>query len=73
MGTFRELLGSGSLLGVSLLGPGYEPWVVMILPPGGFLTLGGILLLLSWWRLSALGICSQARILRRLATPSPSL
>lgn len=50
MGTFRELLGSGSLLGVSLLGPGYEPWVVMILPPGGFLTLGGILLLLSWWR-----------------------
>ena len=50
MGTFRELLGSGSLLGMPLFGPGYEPWVVMILPPGGFLTLGGILLLLGWSR-----------------------
>ena len=48
MGAFREILGSGSLLGVSLFGPGYEPWVVMILPPGGFLTLGAILLLLGW-------------------------
>lgn len=50
MGTFRELLGSGSLLGVPLFGRGYEPWVVMILPPGGFLTLGGLLLLLDWSR-----------------------
>jgi electron transport complex protein RnfE len=50
MGAFRELLGTGSLLGVPLFGPGYEPWVVMILPPGGFLTLGGILLLLGWSR-----------------------
>jgi electron transport complex protein RnfE len=50
MGTFREILGSGSLLGVPLFGSGYEPWVVMILPPGGFLTLGGILLLLGWSR-----------------------
>lgn len=50
MGAFRELLGSGSLLGVPLFGSGYEPWVVMILPPGGFLTLGAILLLLGWSR-----------------------
>jgi electron transport complex protein RnfE len=50
MGTFREILGSGSLLGVPLFGSGYEPWVVMILPPGGFLTLGGILLFLGWSR-----------------------
>ena len=50
MGTFREILGSGSLLGVPLFGSGYEPWVVMILPPGGFLTLGGILLFLGWYR-----------------------
>ena len=33
----------------ALFGAGYEPWVVMILPPGGFLTLGIILLVLSWW------------------------
>ncbi len=48
MGTVREVLGTGSFLGVSLFGPSYEPWVVMILPPGGFLTLGFLLLGLSW-------------------------
>lgn len=47
MGTIREVLGTGTLLGQPLFGPRYEPWVIMILPPGGFLTLGVILLLLS--------------------------
>ncbi len=50
MGTVREVIGNGSFLGVSLFGPSYEPWVVMILPPGGFLTLGFILLGLNWIR-----------------------
>ena len=50
MGSVRELLGSGSLLGVSVLGPRFEPWVIMVLPPGGFLTLGTFLLGLAWWR-----------------------
>ena len=50
MGIVRELLGSGSLLGVSVFGPGFEPWVIMVLPPGGFLTLGVILLGKAWWR-----------------------
>src|SRR5690606_38289617 len=44
LGTTREILGSGSLFGVPLFGPSFEPWVVMILPPGGFLMLGVILL-----------------------------
>jgi len=44
----RELLGSGSLLGVNLLGPSWEPWVFMVMPPGGFLTLGIIMLALAW-------------------------
>ncbi len=43
LGSVREVLGSGSLFGVSLFGPDFEPWVVMILPPGGFLMLGLIL------------------------------
>lgn len=47
MGGFREILGAGSFLGISLFGPGFEPWVVMVLPPGGFLTLGVLLLLLA--------------------------
>jgi len=40
VGTIREVLGSGSLFGVDLFGPHFEPWVVMVLPPGGFITLG---------------------------------
>ena len=50
LGAVREVLGSGSFLGVSLFGPAYEPWIVMILPPGGFLTLGALLLGLAWWQ-----------------------
>jgi Na+-translocating ferredoxin:NAD+ oxidoreductase subunit E len=45
----REILGNGTVLGVSLFGPGFEPWIVMILPPGGFFTLGILMLALSWW------------------------
>jgi electron transport complex protein RnfE len=48
MGSFRELLGYGTLLGYTVFAT-WEPWVVMILPPGGFFTLGFILLGFSWW------------------------
>lgn len=47
LGSLREVLGSGSLFGHALFGPHFEPWVVMILPPGGFIMLGLILLVLS--------------------------
>jgi Na+-translocating ferredoxin:NAD+ oxidoreductase subunit E len=39
LGGVRELLGSGKLFEATVL-PGWEPWVVMILPAGAFLTLG---------------------------------
>ena len=45
---FRELLGSGSLLGFNVLGPRFEPWVFMVMPPGGFLTLGIIFLVMGF-------------------------
>ncbi|VAX39237.1 Electron transport complex protein RnfE [hydrothermal vent metagenome] len=48
LGGVREILGSGSLFGISLFGPNFEPWVIMILPPGGFLMLGLFLLLFNW-------------------------
>lgn len=48
LGTVREILGSGTLLGFPLFGETFEPWVVMILPPGGFFVLGGWLLLFDW-------------------------
>jgi electron transport complex protein RnfE len=44
MGTVRELLGSGSFLGVNLFGESFQPWVIMILPGGGFFVLGLLLL-----------------------------
>jgi len=49
MGTVREVIGNGTFLGIPLFGSSYEPWVVMILPPGGFLTLGALLLGLNWY------------------------
>ena len=47
MAGIREVLGSGTFLGHSVFGPHYEPWVIMILPPGGFFTLGMVLLLVN--------------------------
>ena len=40
LGSIRELFGNGTLFGFSVFGGGYEPVLVMILPPGAFLTLG---------------------------------
>ena len=50
MGSVREVVGSGTFLGVSLFGPRYEPWVIMLLPPGGFFTLAFVLLTIAWWK-----------------------
>ncbi len=50
LGSVREIFGAGKLFGVSLFGPDFQPWVVMVLPPGGFFVLGAWLLLFSWWR-----------------------
>ncbi len=49
LGSVREILGSGSLFNVDLFGANFEPWVIMILPPGGFLTLGLLLLFFNWF------------------------
>lgn len=48
LGTVREILGNGTLLGYALFPEGFQPWVVMILPPGGFFVLGTWLLLFAW-------------------------
>lgn len=49
LGSVREILGVGALFGVDLFGANFEPWVIMILPPGGFLTLGLLLLFFNWF------------------------
>jgi electron transport complex protein RnfE len=48
LGSIREVLGSGALFGVSLFGDRFEPWVIMILPPGGFITLGLLIALFAY-------------------------
>jgi Na+-translocating ferredoxin:NAD+ oxidoreductase subunit E len=40
LGGARELLGNGAFLGVRLMPRAFEPWVIMVLPGGAFLTLG---------------------------------
>jgi len=50
LGTVREVLGAGALFGVSLFGANFQPWVVMVLPPGGFFVLGSWLLVFAWWK-----------------------
>ena len=51
LGTVREILGNGTILGIQLFSDSFQPWVVMILPPGGFFVLGCWLLLFAWLKL----------------------
>jgi len=48
LGGARELIGNGSMFGLALLPAGFQPWIVMILPSGGFFTLGLWLLLFNY-------------------------
>lgn len=41
---FREILGFGSIFGISILGSWWPKWIFMIMPPGGFFMLA----LLIW-------------------------
>jgi electron transport complex protein RnfE len=49
LATIREILGNGTFLGYGLI-PGFKPALIMILPPGAFLTLGLILGWINWRR-----------------------
>jgi Na+-translocating ferredoxin:NAD+ oxidoreductase subunit E len=51
IGGIREVLGSGTLLGAPVMGEQFEPWAIMVLPPGGFFTLGALLTLFAWVKL----------------------
>ncbi|HPG39482.1 MAG TPA: electron transport complex subunit E [bacterium] len=48
LGVIREILGSGSLLGYPILGTSFEPMLIMILPPGAFITIGLVLGFFNW-------------------------
>jgi electron transport complex protein RnfE len=40
LSSIREILGSGTFLGHRVLGSWFEPWTIMVLPAGAFITLG---------------------------------
>lgn len=40
IGVIRELLGAGTLMGHQVLGASYDPALIAILPPGGFILIG---------------------------------
>lgn len=48
MGIPREVLGSGTFLGAQVMPRSFEPWVVMVLPPGGFFMIAVLLLVVNW-------------------------
>jgi electron transport complex protein RnfE len=48
LGGFREILGSASFFGITVLGEWFDPWMVMILPGGAFLGLGIFIGLANW-------------------------
>jgi electron transport complex protein RnfE len=43
LGGIREILGMRTFFGMPVLGDSFEPWIVMLLPPGAFITLGLLL------------------------------
>ncbi|MDP3031100.1 MAG: electron transport complex subunit E [Rhodocyclaceae bacterium] len=47
LGAVREILGAGTFFGIALFGADFQPWVVMVLPPGGFFVLGAWLLIFA--------------------------
>lgn len=43
LGSIREIIGMGTIFGITVFGEGYLPFIVMILPPGAFISLGLLL------------------------------
>lgn len=47
LGTVREILGNGTILGFDIFSGMYEPAIMFILPPGAFIVLGTILAIMN--------------------------
>lgn len=45
MAVLREGIGNGTIAGIPVAGPGYQPLLLMILPPGAFLVIGFLIAL----------------------------
>ncbi|MHB8126242.1 MAG: electron transport complex subunit RsxE [Desulfitobacteriaceae bacterium] len=53
IGAIRELFGNGTILGFSVFGQAYQPALLMILPPGGFILIGYLVglfkIIIEYW------------------------
>ena len=47
LGSIREILGAGTVFGVSVFGGWFEPAVLFIMPPGAFITIGFVIALVQ--------------------------
>ncbi len=47
IGTFREILGAGQILGIQIVPETIKPASIMILAPGAFFTVGGLMVVLN--------------------------
>ena len=45
----REILGTGMLFGIRMLPQAWPDWVIMVLPPGAFITFGLLLGTVNWF------------------------
>lgn len=50
LGAVREILGNGTFFNISLFPEGFQEWIIMILPAGGFFTLAAWLLLFNIYK-----------------------
>lgn len=48
IGAIREILGNGSLFGLTVFPKSYQTWTVMVLPSGGFFAMALWLLIVNW-------------------------
>jgi electron transport complex protein RnfE len=47
LGSIREIIGAGTIFGISVFGEWFEPAVLFIMPPGAFITLGFVIALVQ--------------------------
>ena len=50
LGAVREIIGSGSILGLKILEGTFQPAIMFILPPGAFIVLGIVLAVINAWK-----------------------
>lgn len=71
IGIIRELLGSGSIFGLKLLGAWYNPALIIVMAPGGFLVIGLLIGLFNY--LGEISAKRQDEKIRLATTAAPAL